>query len=71
MNKIINLAFGFVLNEIDGLKEIVPKIELNLFNNIIFVDGGSTDGSIEWLKENKFKIVEQKKKDLVMLIWRA
>ena len=60
-----------VLNEIDGLKEIVPKIELNLFNNIIFVDGGSTDGSIEWLKENKFKIVEQKKKDLVMLIWRA
>ena len=50
-----------VLNEIDGLKEIVPKIDLNLFNNIIFVDGGSIDGSKEWLKENKFKVVQQKK----------
>ena len=55
---------GLVLNEIDGLKEIVPKINPNLFDNIIFVDGGSTDGSIEWLKENNFNVVHQKNKGL-------
>ena len=55
---------ALVLNEIDGLKEIVQKINPNLFDNIIFVDGGSTDGSIEWLKENNFNVVHQKNKGL-------
>ena len=53
-----------VLNEIDGLKDIVPKIEQNLFDNIIFVDGGSADGSINWLRENNFFVVHQKNKGL-------
>ena len=53
-----------VLNEIDGLKKIIPLIELNLFNNVIFVDGGSTDGSIDWLQENNFLVVHQKNKGL-------
>lgn len=62
-NRKISLLI-LVLNEIDGLKEIIPKIDLKLFNSIIFVDGGSTDGSIEWLNQNKFKIVHQKEKGL-------
>lgn len=63
MGKKITLII-LVLNEIDGLKKIIPLIKLDLFNNIIFVDGGSTDGSIEWLKENNFNVVHQKNKGL-------
>lgn len=50
------------LNEIDGLKFIYPKINKNLFTKIVVLDGGSTDGTIEWAKENKIEFYIQKKK---------
>tara|TARA_Y100001970_G_scaffold289024_1_gene418122 strand:+ start:1597 stop:2304 length:708 start_codon:yes stop_codon:yes gene_type:complete len=50
------------LNEIDGLKVIYPKINKNLFTKIVVLDGGSTDGTIEWAKENKIEYYIQKKK---------
>jgi len=53
-----------VLNELDGLKVTMPLIDQNLFDQIIFVDGGSSDGSVEWLKERKFNVIHQKNKGL-------
>ena len=35
------------LDEIDGLKQIVPEIKKEWAEEIIFVDGGSTDGTID------------------------
>tara|TARA_B100000768_G_C11254801_1_gene365860 strand:+ start:373 stop:537 length:165 start_codon:yes stop_codon:yes gene_type:complete len=42
-----------VLNEIDHLEKLMNSLEqLSFFKNeIIIVDGGSKDGSIEWLKK--------------------
>ncbi len=42
------------LNEIDGIKFISENVNKykNLLNDIIFVDGGSTDGSYEEAKKN-------------------
>ncbi len=34
------------LNEIDGVKNILQKIDQKLVNVILVVDGGSTDGTI-------------------------
>lgn len=50
------------LNEINGMKAIMPKVDKNLFHQIIVLDGGSTDGTIEWSKENGYQVYVQKQK---------
>ena len=50
------------LNEITGVKKIVPKIKKEWVDEIIFVDGGSTDGTIEEAKRMGFRVIIQKQK---------
>jgi len=40
------------LDEIDGIKNIMPKIKKDWVDRILIVDGGSTDGTIEEAKKN-------------------
>lgn len=52
------------LNEVVGFKEIFPKIDKNLFDNILVVDGGSTDGTVEYAIKNNVPIMSQLRKGL-------
>ena len=45
------------LNEIDGMKKIVPKINKNWAEEILLVDGGSTDGTIEEAEKLGIKVM--------------
>lgn len=37
-------------NEIDGCRHDVPKLPINAFDQVYAVDGGSTDGTVEYLQ---------------------
>jgi glycosyltransferase involved in cell wall biosynthesis len=48
------------LNELEGMKQIMPRIKKEWCDQIIIVDGGSTDGTIEWAKVHGYSVYIQK-----------
>lgn len=48
------------LNEIEGLKKLFPLIPINEIKEVFAVDGGSTDGTLEFFKKNRIKILNQR-----------
>jgi glycosyltransferase involved in cell wall biosynthesis len=50
------------LNEIEGMKKIMPQVKREWVNDIIVVDGGSTDGTVEEAKKMGLKVITQKVK---------
>jgi len=48
------------LNEIDGMKVIMPKVKESWYDQLIILDGGSTDGTIEYAREQGYFVYVQK-----------
>ena len=59
------------LNEVDSLKVILPQIDKAWVDEIVIVDGGSTDGSVACARELGFTVLEQKGKGIVAGIKEA
>jgi len=55
---------ALTLNEIDGVKAIMPLINRSWFEQILVVDGGSTDGTIEWCRAMGFQVYVQKRRGI-------
>lgn len=53
-----------VLNELEGMKAIMPKIDPRWVSQILVVDGGSTDGTVEWAREQGYEVYCQKEPGL-------
>ena len=56
-----NSLIIFTRNEIEGIKGIFPRIPLAVFDEVITVDGHSTDGTVEYLEQHGIKVIQQKK----------
>jgi glycosyltransferase involved in cell wall biosynthesis len=56
------IVFVLTLDEIDGVSQIMPQVKKEWADRIIFVDGGSTDGTLEKAKELGFEVIHQKNK---------
>ncbi len=52
------------LNEIQGMKAIMPRIKKEWYDQLLIVDGQSTDGTIEYAREQGWPIIVQKTKGL-------
>ena len=52
------------LNEVEGLKVIMPRIKPEWYDQLLIADGQSTDGTIEYVREQGWPLVIQKKKGL-------
>lgn len=50
------------LNEIEGLTAIYPLIPVDKFEEIFAIDGGSTDGTLDFYKKNKVRVLKQQSK---------
>ena len=52
------------LNEIDGMKVIMPRVQPDWVDQIVVCDGGSTDGTAEWAEARGYTVCIQKKKGI-------
>lgn len=52
----------FSLNEINGMQAVMPSIKKDWYDELIIVDGGSIDGTIEYAKQQGYFIFIQKEK---------
>ena len=51
-------------NEIEGCKHDVPQIDKSKFDEIYCIDGGSTDGTVEYLESQGIPVYQQTAKGL-------
>ncbi|MBI5145305.1 MAG: glycosyltransferase family 2 protein [Candidatus Omnitrophica bacterium] len=50
----------FTLDEVEGMKAIMPQIKREWYDELIIVDGGSTDGTFEYAQKEGHSIFRQK-----------
>ncbi|MDP3764311.1 MAG: glycosyltransferase family 2 protein [bacterium] len=48
------------LNEIEAVQVVLPKIKKEWVDEILVIDGGSTDGTIEYCQNNGYSVYKQK-----------
>jgi len=48
------------LDEIQGVREIMPQLNSEWCDQLIVVDGGSKDGTLEYLQEKGYSVILQK-----------
>ena len=46
-------------NEVDGVKKVLPKLNKQWADEIVLVDGNSTDGTVEEATKQGFKVIHQ------------
>ena len=51
---------GCTLNEIEAVQVVLPQLREQPIDEILIVDGGSTDGTVEWCQANGFRVIDHR-----------
>lgn len=57
-------------NEVDGVRHDIPLIDQTKFDQIYCIDGGSTDGTVDYLEGFGIRIYQQQKRGSITLALR-
>lgn len=49
----------YALNEVDSMPILMPRIKKEWYDQLLIIDGGSTDGTFEWAKKQGYEIYRQ------------
>lgn len=60
-----------VRNEIEAIKIIMPQIRKEWVDEIIIVDGNSTDGTREYFEERGYRVIRQRSKGIAGAYWEC
>jgi glycosyltransferase involved in cell wall biosynthesis len=52
---------ALTLNEIDGVRHILPKIDRSWYDQLIVLDGNSTDGTVQWCRDHGYNVCLQQR----------
>lgn len=55
---------ALTLNEVDGVKVILPQIDPRWYDQLLVVDGGSTDGTLEWCQKHGYETYVQRQRGI-------
>lgn len=60
-----------VRNEMVGVQQIMPQVDPKWVDEILVVDGHSTDGTGDWFRSRGIKVIEQKSKGICGAYWEC
>ena len=66
----ITLLFP-TLNEVGGLKLVLPQLDRSLFDDIVVIDGGSMDGTVEYARSQGLRVEPQERPGLAEGVFDA
>ncbi len=49
-------------NEIDGIRRLLDRLPMSTFSEVFAVDGGSTDGTVEYLRKHGIRVIVQQRR---------
>jgi glycosyltransferase involved in cell wall biosynthesis len=50
------------LNEIDGITAVFPKLPMHCIDEVLVIDGGSTDGTLQFFAERGVRVIRQERR---------